>query len=203
LEQLADGLPKTRAELASALGLTKSTVYKQAKELERHGLVNQTQDGYEVTAVGEVARRKLEELEGVTYLKNLSTNTGLEAVDLEFLVGAEVILPGKPAPHQVFDELKSFVDRSNHLESVSPVVLPFYVELFYEKVVEGSLSAHFIFDEEAFLHLRDSYRSELQESKKGHDLGRKLYRRSKDWGDTTWAEGAWAKSLKQTSARRA
>lgn len=162
LEQLLDG-PLDRRDLQDALDVSRSTSYKAVRELEEAGLVERTAGDYALTLKGRLLaaehRRYLTVVESIcrpeSLLDLLPSDTEFDAA---VLVGSDVRIADRHAPGMLVREIERIVTDATALKGTAPVVIPEYVELFREGIIERGLTADLVFAAPVLEHLFEVYR---------------------------------------------
>lgn len=119
--------PKSKGELDTALGCSRSTITRGLTELEKHGLVRQTRRGYALTIAGRTAvtlyNRKRSILESVsTHSSLLNTRSKPDNSALEplFLYDTETIVASRESPKAPVEEIKDRIMDSERLTLCLP-----------------------------------------------------------------------------------
>lgn len=160
---LVDG-PKHNRDLQDELGVSRSTAYKALRELEEHSLVERTDDGFGLTLTGRLAfdqhARYTDAIEVLCVPGSLLTVLPSDAIDsLAVLRGADVVFAERHAPNLPVNTLEDVVREATALRGMSPVLLPLYVDLFHECIVDGDLDANLLLETPVVEHLFDQYRT--------------------------------------------
>jgi predicted transcriptional regulator len=158
---LADGRKSTQ-QLRHALATSRSTLYKALRELEELQLVRREGDAYELTLTGVLLheeyqrhRRAVEDIcRPGELLALLPKDIG---IGYDLLDGAAVYLTARHAPIQPVSVVEELVREATVLMGIGPVVLPNYVDVFRELLVDGALSAELIFGKPAYEYLTSDY----------------------------------------------
>lgn len=168
VERLSDG-PKRNRTLLAELSLSRSTVYKALQELEELQLVHRGSDGYELTLTGRLLWE--EHCRHEATVASICRPGGLlrvlpDDVDVPIgvLEGADVHLAERHAPIGPIVAIETLVREATELKGVGPVVLPNYVDLFHERLVEDELRAELVFERPAWEHLTRDYSGPMAES---------------------------------------
>ncbi|ADJ14193.1 transcriptional regulator-like protein [Halalkalicoccus jeotgali B3] len=167
LECLGDG-PREKRGLTERLDVSRQTVDRSVRELEAAALVERADEGYRLTLVGNLAYREFESLLerydrlrlARDLLAYLPPETGL---DVDCLLGAEVVHAGHPMPHEPVRELERLVESAAHLVGYSPIAFPQYVSLFYEQITRTDTEIELFLDAPLVEQLRSKYDEKLRE----------------------------------------
>lgn len=141
LAVLADG-PRRKRELREELGVARSTVYKGLRELATLGLVRETGDGYELTALGrlgsEIHDQYRDRLADLSAAQSVLASVPADAsVPEVFVADATVVTADRNAPERPLTAFESVVDDPECVRSLSPAALPRYMSDLHEAVSRG------------------------------------------------------------------
>lgn len=163
LEFLSNGGgPKTQKEIKKEFDLSDSMIYKRIKELEENGLVEDTKEGFEITLFGKTAFKRYKDLKRLCDFKEVLGEVSSEIeIDPRILEEGELILPKSPDPHRPVKYLKDIVKDHEEIKVLSPVVIPRYVEFFYDKVIDKELEMEAILTEEVVRYVFSEYHRKL------------------------------------------
>lgn len=78
--------------------------------------------------------------------------------------GAEIIAAKRNVPAEPIRCIETHVQNATRLRCFTPVVLPQYIELFHEQLVDADLTGELLFEEAAATHVRKRYRDQLDEA---------------------------------------
>lgn len=141
--------PREKCDLVRELEESRSTIDRALRELERARFVERDENGYRTTLAGDLALAEYERfaarLDGLAELRDVLE--GLppdEPLDCALFERAEASLPGQCSPHDPVEELGAFLDDAAHLRVFATAVIPKYVELYRERVVDGGATADFV-----------------------------------------------------------
>ncbi len=138
-----------KATLAETGDVSRSTVDRGIRELERDGLVERTDGGYRPTVAGRLALRLygsfVDGAEGVVEslpaLEDLPSDAPLDPAVLR---GADVAVASHPDPERPTRVQRDLLDRATHQRSLAPTVLPQHVDVYYDEIASGDLSGEFV-----------------------------------------------------------
>lgn len=158
---LADGQKHNR-DLQDDLGISRSTAYKALRELEEHSLVERRDEGFGLTLAGRLAFEQYAQytdaIEVVCTPGPLLAVLPSDAIDcLSVLRGADVVFAERHAPNLPVRTVADVVRDATALRGISPVLLPLYVELFHDCIVDDGLDARLLLEEPVVEHLFDQY----------------------------------------------
>ncbi|SFR66721.1 helix-turn-helix transcriptional regulator [Halogeometricum limi] len=161
VEKLTAG-PRRSADLVGSLGLSRSTVYNALHELESHQLVRSIDGGYELTLAGRLLydehRRHRQAVEDIYVPRKLLAHLPVDTdITLGVLEGAETVFAERYAPIRPVAVVERIVREATALKGLGPVVLPDYVDLFYEQFVNDELEAELIFEVPSWEYLVADY----------------------------------------------
>lgn len=163
---LADG-PRQKHALADELGVSPKTVYRRTRRLREHGLLSRGEDGYLLTVLGSLLVDL--HLDGADLVERAyESESLLSALDEDavppywVLHDADVVRSEPYAPNRPLDRMRDLVVDSAKLRGFSPVVLPQYVEMFYESAMDTDLDADIIVTPSIVEALREDAADELR-----------------------------------------
>src|SRR6056297_1552939 len=141
--------PRQKCELADDLEESRSTIDRALRELEDAGFVERADRGYRTTLTGELAleayRRYSARLDGLVAardaLDSLPTDAALDGALFE---EATVSLPTSCSPHAPVEALESLLDGADHARVFATAVIPAYVDIYYEQIVEEGMTADIV-----------------------------------------------------------
>lgn len=168
IECLLDG-PKYNRDIRDQLDVSRSTAYKAVTELESLDMASRCDEGYELTVLGRLLfaeyQRALDRVEEVCRPGHLLSILPADT-DISFPVldGAQVFFARRHAPNRPVREIETLVREASVLRGTGPVVLPRYVELFHDQVVDGELDVELIFERQAFDYLVTDYADDYAEA---------------------------------------
>ncbi|WP_224335734.1 helix-turn-helix transcriptional regulator [Haloprofundus halobius] len=162
-----DGTPK--CQLVDFLDVSRSTVDRGIRELEGLELVERADNGYRRTLAGQLVLSEYDsfvsQLDGIVEsLDALDTLSPTTEFDAKVLDGAEIVYAEKYSPHQPVTCHGEVVSRASSVRGLAPTVLPQQVQIYHERIVEGSLEAHLALSDAVVERLVAAYDEELQEA---------------------------------------
>lgn len=165
LASLAAG-PKYNRDLQDELGVSRSTAYKALRELEENSLVERTDEGFAPTLAGRLLlgeyQRYRANVEDICRGGSLLTVLPRDAVDsIDVFRGSSVVFPERHAPNKPVGIIEDAVRDADAICGMSPVLLPVYVEVFYESIVNGPLEADLLLERPVVEHMQEQYTDEL------------------------------------------
>lgn len=168
LDRLADG-PASKRDLRDELDISRSTVYKAVRELEDEGLVTETDDGVGLTLVGRLLAEEYRAFEErVTAVHDRESLLAVLPADApvtaDLLTGADAVLAERHAPARPVTSLEELVRSADRVVGLAPVILPQYVDLFYEELVERGLTADLVLEDPVVEFLREDHGDRLAEA---------------------------------------
>ena len=141
--------PRQKCELVRELEESRSTIDPALRELERARFVERDEGGYRTTLAGELALAEYERyaarLDGLAELRDVLE--GLppdEPLDCVLFERAKASLPTHCSPHAPVEKLGTFLDDADHLRVFATAIIPKYVDMYHERVVEGGAIADFV-----------------------------------------------------------
>lgn len=147
--------PRQKCELADDLEESRSTIDRALRELEDAGFVERADRGYRTTLTGELAleayRRYSARLDGLLSARDaldpLPTDAALDGALFE---EATVSLPTSCSPHAPVEALESLLADADHARVFATAVIPAYVDIYHEKIVEEGMTADIVCAEGVF-----------------------------------------------------
>lgn len=141
--------PRQKCDLVRELEESRSTIDRALRELERARFVERDDGGYRTTLAGELALAEYERyaarLAGLAewgdVLDGLPPD---EPLDCALFEDAEVTRPAQYSPHAPVERLREFLDDADHVRVFATAIIPEYVDLYRERVVEGGTTAEFV-----------------------------------------------------------
>ena len=162
-----DGTALTKPELVEVADASRSTIDRAVNALLEHGLVERTGSQYAATATGSIAlaefksyRRRLTDLDRAAPV--LSALPDAVDVDPSILDGADVYETTSFAPEYPIRRSVELVERADRMCGYGPVVLPQYVDVIREAIIENDLELELVFTPTVVDLLADAH-EELRE----------------------------------------
>ncbi len=152
----------TKPELCSQIGVSRSTVDRGMSELESAELVERTDDGYRLTAFGDLLyqlrtsyRRSLEAIHRAQGMQTpLPTDQYGEQVLFD---GGNVVLPEPHLPEKPTRRILRLITESRAVHGLTPVMHDQYVSTSYEQVMMHELEFEFLITSRIFDGLVSMY----------------------------------------------
>ena len=168
LDRLADA-PTAKRDLRDELDVSRSTVYKAVRELEEQGLVTETDEGVRLTLVGRLLADEYRTFEthaaGIHDCAELLSVLPADApVTTDLVLGAETVLAERHAPTRPVEYIGDLVRDSDHVIGATPVVLSQFVDIFYDEIVAGDLTADLVLETPVVEYLQDDHADRLAEA---------------------------------------
>lgn len=168
LDRLAEG-PVRKRDLRDDLGVSRSTVYKAVRELERANLVEETDAGPRLTLPGRLLADRYRSFAGAVadvvghgpILDAIPHDATLTTAVLD---GGDHVLAERHAPNRPIAHIETMVRGADRVVGLSPVVLPQYVDLFHEQLVSGELTAELVLESPVVEYLRSDHTDRLAEA---------------------------------------
>ncbi|MFB6235580.1 MAG: helix-turn-helix transcriptional regulator [Halopenitus sp.] len=167
LHRIRDGC-RDKRELEQSLDISRSTLDRAVRRLSDEGVVRYQNGKCTVTLFGQLALEEYEQLN--TRYEALDKSKPLLQVlnpdiplDPQVFDGAHIVLSEKPAPHAPINGLEDHLEQCHSIIGFSPVVLPRYVEIFYEHAVERDVEIELILNCDLVKYLWTAYPSKLQD----------------------------------------
>lgn len=169
IECLDEGVTDKR-EIERRLDKSRSTINRWLSDLRDADVITSEADGHQLTVVGKLAYEQYIDFEHrFTDIFNAKPLLVYLPTDLEFdvriLEGAEVLLSDEIAPQEPILRLEDMVRKAQTrtVQGSSPVVLPRYVDFFYEQIVDEGLEAEFVLETDVLEYLLSAYHEEVSE----------------------------------------
>ncbi|MGM0397913.1 MAG: helix-turn-helix transcriptional regulator [Halobacteriota archaeon] len=148
LEALADG-PRTKNELESPLGVSRSTIDRAVRSLEEESIVVRGTDGVRLTLLGRIAldgyRQFRTGLDGLDRAGPLvASEEPDETIPFELFEGADVINANRQSPHRPIVGLQQFLADASTVKSIATALLPEYVEFYRTQVVDHEMDVELV-----------------------------------------------------------
>lgn len=168
LDRLAAG-PTTKRDLRDDLDVSRSTVYKAVRELEDAGIVEQTEGGCRLTLFGRLLVEQYQRFaETVGDVERHRSLLGVLPPDCpvitDVLVGAEFVLGERHAPNLPVGRIEDLVRRADRVAAMTPVVIPQYVDLYHEQVVDRDTTADVVLEAPVVEYLRSDHGERFAEA---------------------------------------
>ncbi len=168
LSTLSSG-PIPKRHLGEELGVSRSTVYKAVRELHEHELVERTDDGLALTLAGRILEAEYSSfrttVEDVCQTRQLLSILPSDAeLSTAFIDDATTVLAERHAPNYPIRSFEEMVENADLVRGISPVALPQYVELFHDRVIDGTMTAELVLERPVVEYLVTDYGEELTET---------------------------------------
>lgn len=163
LEALGDG-PLHRRQLEAALGVSKTTCHRIIRDFDEHGLVRRTDDGYQLSSLGEVVADELDRAaRTVGTARELDPLlSALESTDLQLDVSlfddATITRAQPDDPYPPIRRFMQLLRESNTLRSLDRTsIAPLHVDEIFELVFENRLEVEAIYPRSVVEKLASQY----------------------------------------------
>lgn len=158
LEAIESGC-SSKAEVADALDVSESAVYKAVRELRDHDIVEE--DAYGLSVTGRLLLDSHRRMQRIAEASEL-----LDEVDVppEVLEDARPAMPERHAPQRPIDKLDRAVEDSGTLRGLAPTIIERYVTTVAEFVQETGLDVEFVVESSVFEELSGNYPEEFWSS---------------------------------------
>lgn len=161
--------PKHKYELVEATNVSRSTVDRAVRELEVVELIERSADGFRPTLCGKLVyqeyskfNRRLDAMCDSTALLSVLPNDA--PMDLSILEDAKIWLSEAQAPMKPIHHLEELLANASSIRGLSPVVLPRYVDLFYEQTVNANVCVELVLESRVISHLTSRYTEQFNEA---------------------------------------
>lgn len=151
-----------KRELTGRVSVSRSTVDRAVRELERLGLLERADGGFRRTAVGTLALheyvRATERLAAIASSSHVlsALPTGVD-VDVSVLIGADVVEATTDSPYEPVRYQNDLIRRADRIRGIATAVVPPQVELYRDEVVENGLEFTVVTVESTLDHLVSDY----------------------------------------------
>ncbi|WP_246998191.1 helix-turn-helix transcriptional regulator [Halosolutus gelatinilyticus] len=165
LETLRDGATY-KGELASELGVSKSTVYNQTRELKRHRLVERVSDGYRLTNKGRLHAELYRDTAALSE-RIYAAGPLLEAVPPEerppppVIRDVDVVTTDRN-PEAPLNAFLEWVARAERVTGLAALVYPRTIEALRDDLEAGRLSADVVIESTTLDRLADHHESDCR-----------------------------------------
>jgi predicted transcriptional regulator len=173
-----DESPASKAELAERIDVSRSTADRSVRELETHGFVAASDDGYGVTVAGRLALAAHDERtrRTVTAAAVAPLFDGVDLsfdVDLAALDGARVVEAHPHAPNRPVECVAALVADATHVSVYTGRFLSRHAQLYHDRVLDG-MTGTFVATDRVIERQRSIRPGDMREA---IDLGRVAVRR--------------------------
>jgi predicted transcriptional regulator len=144
--------PRRKCDLADELDESRSTIDRALRELEEAKFVTRGDSGYRTTLAGELALaeydRYADRLDGIAELHDALADLPTdEPLDGALFEDAHVSLPSQRSPYEPVEALRAVVTDADHACVVGAAIIPQYVEMYREQIVDEGMTADFVLSE--------------------------------------------------------
>lgn len=158
--------PRTKDELSTALGLSRSTIDRRIRELETQYLVEPGPRGYMMTAAARLATERYEEFDAqLANFDRLARALSVLPPDVPLdssLLTSDVTLSDPSVPQQPVSEYAAIVEQATHVRAMSSTIVPQLVEIYHRKIVEDGMTAQLLLTDAVLERLIATYAEEFQ-----------------------------------------
>lgn len=165
LGELLDG-PRHKAALAEELGVSKSTIYHWASDLDDHGLLTRTDEGYQLTSAGVYHTLLFERV--ATHTHRIDRSTPIteripneELPPLELLLSATAVRTMRD-PRESDEAMTRLLEGADRLIGMSPIVYSPHIDVLEAALTDGGLSIELAFARDAIEYLRTEHEGFLR-----------------------------------------
>lgn len=168
LAALREG-PKSKRELEEALPVSRSTVDRAVRDLESAGLVERGDGSVRVTLSGRLVHETYEDfaagIRGLVRARRVvePVPPGVD-LDLSVFKEAAVVGSSRHAPHEPVEALKAFLADASEIRGVATAVLPEYVDLYRQLIIEEETTVDLVVSSPVLETLIAEYRTPLERS---------------------------------------
>lgn len=160
VRSLQDG-PKYKRTLAEDLGVSKSTVYNWARELNEHGVVARTHEGYELTALGTqvaaVFQMTVETTEHLYEARPLLEAVPAALVPPPCVMATASVVTTDTSPTAPLDAFMTWVEGATHVVGLPGLTYPRSFEAVADDLRSGELTCDVVIEEDDVAALTTNY----------------------------------------------
>lgn len=140
---------RTKGELQTALGVSRSTVDRAIRSLEAESIVNRESGGVSLTQYGRVVLSGCEQfrngLVGLESAKPLFSSFDTDRpIPFDFFRDVDVVTSDRQSPHRPITAWQQFLDDASEVQSVITGLVPEYVRTYHTQVVEYGVTAEVV-----------------------------------------------------------
>ncbi|ESS06310.1 MAG: hypothetical protein A07HB70_01862 [uncultured archaeon A07HB70] len=158
-----------KRDLTETLDVSRSTVDRGVRELERAGLAERVDGGVRRTLPGTLALREHERTnrrlaavaDASTVLSALPNDAD---VDSAVLVGASVVSPTPDSPYASLGYQRGVIERADAVRASTSAVIGPQVDLYYEQIVEDGLELTVVVSGGVLNRILSGHRDQLREA---------------------------------------
>jgi predicted transcriptional regulator len=168
-----DEAPASKAGLAERIDVSRSTADRSIRELETHGFVAASDDGYRPTVTGRLALaahdRRARRLDAAAAVAPLFDGVDLSFdVDPAVLDGAHVVEAHPHAPNRPVECVAALVADATHVSVYAGRFLSRHARLYHDRVLDG-MTGTFVATDRVIERQRSARPEDMREAM---DLGR-------------------------------
>ena len=168
LTALEDG-PKEKRELEDILSVSRSTVDRAVRRLETVGLVSRGDGAVRLTLAGRMVLTEYEACrdglvglrEAWSFLDPVPPDAGLS---LDLFRRGTFVPSDRHAPHQPVRVLKSILEGADRIRGVATAVLPEYVDLYHQLIVEQGTEVELVVSTPVLSELLENFTTPFEAS---------------------------------------
>ncbi len=155
-----------KRELTEQVTVSRSTVDRGVRELERLGLIERANGGFRRTLVGTLALaeydRATERLEALAAAADVLSHLPADVeIDPSVLLGADVVEATSKTPYRPLSYQNELVRGADRIYACATAVVPPQVEFYYNELVENGLELTVITTDATFDLLVSEYYEQL------------------------------------------
>ncbi|WP_158059335.1 helix-turn-helix transcriptional regulator [Halorussus halophilus] len=131
-------------ELVDSLNMSRSTVHRTTRSFSEKGLLEETDDGYELTEFGhsvadavEAFRTEVSTAYDLETFLNIAEPTAVD-VPLPAFEDATVTHPKPRQPHFAVKRIIELIESSESVRLFSSIISPFYVDVAHREMLNGT-----------------------------------------------------------------
>lgn len=134
--------PARKCALVDELDVSRSTIDRGVRELERYDLVEREGRAYRTTLAGELATEEFDRFAGrlasiVDASEVLTPLPDDAAIDPTFLADATVVTAARPDPHEPVRELEALIGEASRHRVYAPAFLSHVVDTYRDAILDG------------------------------------------------------------------
>ncbi|WP_436926704.1 helix-turn-helix transcriptional regulator [Halosimplex amylolyticum] len=156
-------------EIVESVDMSRSTVHRATKTLEKHDILEETNGKYELTSLGEIIAAETERFETriwtavslKQFLNPIDVNG--DGIPVEYFADAKMTRRRPRQPHTTIHRISELIENSDDLRMFSTVISPIYVDVGYREMMDG-MEIQAIFDRDVLDLMLTEYPEKAQET---------------------------------------
>ncbi|PSQ15270.1 ArsR family transcriptional regulator [Halobacteriales archaeon QS_8_69_26] len=166
LRALAGDTARVR-DLTEEVDCSRSTVHRATTTLEEHDLIEQSDQGYDLTGLGKVVADETEafaaKARAAVALEPFLNTVDSDGIPVEHFADARITRRKPRRPHASIHRITELIERSDTVRMLSTVISPIYVDVGYREMMDGT-EIEAVFDREAIEIMLSEYAEKARET---------------------------------------